>query len=143
MTVIDYLERPETLRREITRERKRISVLRGLAGRLTARLQEVRVKSTPDPTRLQALLAEIADGENELLRMEETLLKALADTGAYISLLPEEKLIRVMEARYLEGLCWEEAAAVLAYSITSMHRYHRQALALLPPPPEDPEELPG
>ena len=69
MTVPDYLRRPEAIRREILREQKRIGVLRGLSARLTARLQQVSVRSSPDPARLQSLMAEIVDGENEILRL--------------------------------------------------------------------------
>ena len=140
MTVPDYLRRPEAIRREILREQKRIGVLRGLSARLTARMQQVSVRSSPDPTRLQSLMAEIVDGENEILRLQEDLKQALADTAVYISLLPEEHLIRVLEARYLDGFGWEESASRLGYSLTSVFRYHRQALLLLPPPPEVPEE---
>lgn len=140
MTALDYLGRPEAIRREILREQKRVGVLRGLSARLTARLQQVSVRSSPDPARLQSLMAEIVDGENEILRLQEDLKQALADTAAYISLLPEERLIRLLEARYLEGFGWEESARRLGYSLTSVFRYHRQALLLLPPPPEDPEE---
>ena len=140
MTVPDYLGRPEAIRREILREQKRVGVLRGLSARLTARLQQVSVRSSPDPARLQSLMAEIVDGEREILRLQEDLRQALADTAVYISLLPEERLIRVLEARYLDGFGWEESASRLGYSLTSVFRYHRQALLLLPPPPEDPEE---
>ena len=140
MTVMDYLSRPEDLRREIVRKKRRIETLRGMAGRLSARLQEVSVRSSPDPTRMQSLLAGIADGENELRQLEEDLRQSLADVARFISLLPEERLIRVLEARYLQGMAWEEITCWLGYSRASVFRYHNEAVSLLPPPPEIPGE---
>ena len=106
MTALDYLGRPEALRREIAREKDRIESLRELCTRVSARLRKVTVRSSPDPARMQDLIARIADGEQELRRLEEDLRQALADTALYISSLPDERMIRVLELRYLEGLSW-------------------------------------
>lgn len=143
MTAAEYLSRPAALRRAAARERNRVDTLRGLCTRLTSRLREIRVQASPDPARLQSLLAEIADGEAEIRRMEEALSRALEDTALYISSLPDERLIRVLELRYLEGLSWEDLSWQAGYSRACVFRYHRQALGLLPPPPAPPEEDPG
>ena len=96
MTALDYLGRPEALRREIAREKDRIESLRELCTRVSARLRKVTVRSSPDPARMQDLIARIADGEQELRRLEEDLRQALADTALYISSLPDERMIRVL-----------------------------------------------
>ena len=140
MTALDYLGRPEALRREIAREKDRIDSLRELCTRVSARLRKVTVRSSPDPARMQDLIARITDAEQELRRLEEDLRQALADTALYISSLPDERMIRVLELRYLEGLSWEQTSQVMGYCRAGVFRYQQEALLLLPPPPADPEE---
>ena len=138
MTVREYLRRPEALRREILRRRARIGALRELASRLTFALQEVSVRSSPDPTRMQELLAEAADEEREVLRLEKGLEQSLADTALYISCLPDERLIRVLQLRYLELYDWPEISLRMGYCASGTFALHSRALRLLPPPPADP-----
>ena len=140
MTAAEYLCRPDEIRQEIARIRSRIEALRRLAGRLTLTLRDVRVQTSADPHAAQALLAEAADAERGLSRLEEALQQAVADTARYISVLPDGQQIRVLALRYLEGRRWEDVAALLDYSARNVFRLHRLALSLLPPPPELPEE---
>ena len=142
MTVREYLNRPEKLKHEILRQRARAETLRRLSVRYAAPPQEVRVRTSPDPTRTQEFLAEVADTEQEILRLEEEQNQAKADTALFISRLPDERLIRLLDLRYLEGLRWEETAAYLGYSISRTYYLHQLALSLLPPPPAVPGEYP-
>lgn len=136
MTAREYLERPETIRREIMRRRTRIETLRRLSARFSAELSDVRVRSTPDPTRMQAFLAEAADEEREISRLEEERRRAFADSALLISRLPEEKMIRVMEMRYLDLLPWEEITDRMDISASRAYRLHQLALDILTPAPE-------
>ena len=141
MTVREYLERPEELRREIARKRKRIETLRRLSVRLTAQLREITVKSSPDPHRMQSLLAEAADEKEELHLLEEQLRETLTALALYISLLPDERMIRLLEMRYMDSISWEEICRQLGYGRSTVFRLHQNALRLLPPPPETAESL--
>ena len=58
MKVPEVIRRPKDLRKEMERKQTRIDTLRRFAQQLTAPPREVKVKSSPDPTRFQALLAE-------------------------------------------------------------------------------------
>ena len=136
MTAREFLSRPEDLRREICRRRFRAETLRRLAAGSAPSLREVRVLSTPDPTRFQALLAEAADEEQEILRLEEERLQALTDAALAVTRLPDSRLSRLLELRYLEGLSWHETALRMNYGESTVFRLHQQALALLPLPPE-------
>ena len=136
MTPHEYLLTPENIRKEIARKLARIEALRRCAVRLTAAPRDVRVRTTPDPTYTQSILAEIADEEQAILRLQEALTRSLADVALYISLLPPLYL-EPLELRYLEGLTWQDIADRLSYGISTLFRYHQKALALLPPP-EDP-----
>lgn len=142
MTVLEYLLRPETIQRKIDRKYSRIAALRRNAERLTAPPQEVRVQSTPDPAFIQTLLAEAADEELAISRLQEKKLQVLAETALYLSVLPDRQL-SVMELHYLDGCCWKDTALRLDYSLSSVFRLHQQALSMLPLPPEAPEEDPA
>ena len=108
MTAREYLDRPEALRLEIARKRARIDTLRRLATRFSALPDGVRVCSSPDPSRMQGLLAEAADEEQAVRLLEEQRQQALAGAALLISRLPEEKMARIMELRYLDRWPWED-----------------------------------
>ena len=136
MTAREYLMRPALLQQERDRKRRRISFLRRRSNRLSASLQQDRVLSTPDPARMQALLAEAADEEQEVLRLEEERKQALADSALAVSLLPEEPQVMLMELRYLDRRDWNEISSLLSFSLSSVYRIHRGALAWLDALPE-------
>lgn len=140
MTVREYLERPETLRLEISRKRTRIETLRRLATRFSAGFTDVRVRSSPDPARMQAFLAEAADEESEIALLGEKQKQAVADAALLISRLPDKTMARIMELRYLDKCSWEEIVEQMDCSAASVFRLHRQALDILSPPPEIPDE---
>ena len=102
MKVPEVIRRPKDLRREMERKQTRIDTLRRFAQQLTAPLQEVKIKSGPDPARFQALLAEAADEEQELKKLEEERVQAVTEAVLAFSALPDERMIRIMELRYLE-----------------------------------------
>ena len=129
MIAPDVLLKPRQIRREIERKQMRIETLRRFAEHLTSPLREVRVKSTPDPTRMQALLAEATDEEKQLPLLEAELEQALAAAAIMVSTLPDERLVHLMELRYLEGRSWEEVAAEMGYSQSQMFKLHRAAMS--------------
>ena len=137
MTSREYLERPEALRREIRRKQARINTLRRLSNRLNAALSDVKVQSSPDPARMQAFLAEAADEEQEIARLTEERKQALVDAALLISRLPDDRMIQILEMRYLGNLAWEEILNRLDDGASTVYRLHQQALGLLSPP-EDP-----
>ena len=128
MIAPDVLLKPRQIRREIERKQMRIETLRRFAEHLTSPLREVRVKSTPDPTRMQALLAEAADEEKQLPLLEAELEQALAAAAIMVSTLPDERLVHLMELRYLKSYSWEEVAAALGYSPIQTFKLHRAAM---------------
>jgi hypothetical protein len=140
MTPRDYLNRPNRIRREIGRKQARIENLRRLSVNVSPLLQKDRVRATPDPTRVQKLLAEIVDGEREIVRLREALARAMIETALYISVLPKQSLCRILEDRYVYGCDWDETADRNLCSADWAYRQQQQALALLPPPPEETEE---
>ena len=108
MTAKEYLERPEAIAREIRRKQARAETLKRLATRLGPALSDIRVQTTPDPTRVQGFLAEAADEEREIARLEEKLQEALCDSARLIARLPSEEMARILERRYLDRWSWEE-----------------------------------
>ena len=139
MTAREYLERPETMRLEICRKRTRIETLRRLATRFSAPPDAVRVKASPDPSRMETFLAEAADEEQAIRLLEEKRKRALADAALLIARLPDEKMARIMEMRYLDKLPWEEITDRIGCSPSHISRLHQLALDILTPPPDVPD----
>ena len=131
MKVPEVIRRPKDLRKEMERKQTRIDTLRRFAQQLTAPLQEVKVKSSPDPARFQALLAEAADEEQELEKLEEERVQAVTEAVLAFSALPDERMIRIMELRYLEERSWEEIAEEMWISESRMFKLHKAAVAAL------------
>ena len=131
MKVPEVIRRPKDLRKEMERKQTRIDTLRRFAQQLTAPLQEVKVKSSPDPARFQALLAEAADEEQELKKLEEERVQAVTEAVLAFSALPDERMIRIMELRYLGERSWEEIAEEMWISESRMFKLHKAAVAAL------------
>ena len=131
MKVPEVIRRPKDLRKEMERKQTRIDTLRRFAQQLTAPLREVKVKSSPDPARFQALLAEAADEEQELKKLEEERVQAVTEAVLAFSALPDERMIRIMELRYLEERNWEEIAEEMYMSESWTLKLHKAAVAVL------------
>ena len=131
MTVRECLERPGKIRQAISIRLMRIEMLQKYSVRLSSGLNQVRVKSSPDPTRMQALLAEAADEEKEVTRLEAELSQASSEAAILISRLPDMEMIRLLELRYLECQGWPETAMSLNRSLNGAYKLHRRALDLL------------
>lgn len=140
MTAREYLERPEKIVREIRRKQERIGTLKRLATRFGPELSDVRVLSTPDPTRMQDFLADAADEEKEIARLEEKLQEALCDSARLIARLPSEEMALILERRYLDRWTWEEIIEETEMGRTQVFERHRKALDILTPAPEAEEE---
>ena len=128
MTAREYLERPEKIVREIRQRHERIGTLKRLATRFGPELSDIRVQATPDPARMQAFLADAADEEREIGRLEEKLRQAQCDSARLIARLPDEKMARILEMRYLDQQPFFRIAARMHYDERQIYRYHRQGL---------------
>ena len=131
MTVRECLEKPGKIRQAISIRLMRIEMLRKYSVQLSSGLDRVRVKASPDPTRMQALLAEAADEEKEVTRLEAELSQASSEAAILISRLPDMEMIRLLELRYLECQGWPETAFSLNRSLNGAYKLHRRALDLL------------
>ena len=74
--------------------------------------------------------------EQEIRTLEEQRRKAFADAALLISRLPEEKMARILELRYLDLLPWEEITDGMDISASHVFRLHQLALDILTPPPD-------
>ena len=140
MTAKEYLQRPKQIVQEIRRKQGRIETLKRLATRLGPEMSDIRVQTTPDPARIQGFLAEAADEEREIARLEGKLQEALCDSARLIARLPNEEMARILERRYLDEWTWEEIIEEMDISRTQVYERHRIALDILTPAPEVEEE---
>lgn len=140
MTAKEYLQRPKQIVQEIRRKQGRIETLKRLATRLGPEMSGIRVQTTPDPARIQGFLAEAADEEREIARLEGKLQEAMCDSARLIARLPNEEMARILERRYLDEWTWEEIIEEMDISRTQVYERHRIALDILTPAPEAEEE---
>ena len=140
MTAKEYLQRPKQIVQEIRRKQGRIETLKRLATRLGPEMSDIRVQTTPDPARIQGFLAEAADEEREIARLEGKLQEAMCDSARLIARLPNEEMARILERRYLDEWTWEEIIEEMDISRTQVYERHRIALDILTPAPEVEEE---
>ena len=140
MTAKEYLQRPKQIVQEIRRKQGRIETLKRLATRLGPEMSDIRVQTTPDPARIQGFLAEAADEEREIARLEGELQEAMCDSARLIARLPNEEMARILERRYLDEWTWEEIIEEMDISRTQVYERHRIALDILTPAPEAEEE---
>lgn len=85
---------------------------------------------------MQAFLAKAVDEEREILALEDQRVQALADSALLISRLPEEKMARILELRYLDRLPWEDIIEETGLCPSRVYRLHQLALDILTPAPE-------
>ena len=140
MTAKEYLQRPKQIVQEIRRKQGRIETLKRLATRLGPEMSDIRVQTTPDPARIQGFLAEAADEEREIARLEGKLQEAMCDSARLIARLPNEEMARILERRYLDEWTWEEIIEEMDISRTQVYERHRIALDILTPAPETDDE---
>ena len=140
MTAKEYLQRPKQIVQEIRRKQGRIETLKRLATRLGPEMSGIRVQTTPDPARIQGFLAEAADEEREIARLEGKLQEAMCDSARLIARLPNEEMARILERRYLDEWTWEEIIEEMDISRTQVYERHRIALDILTPAPETDDE---
>ena len=140
MTAKEYLQRPKQIVQEIRRKQGRIETLKRLATRLGPEMSDIRVQTTPDPARIPGFLAEAADEEREIARLEGKLQEAMCDSARLIARLPNEEMARILERRYLDEWTWEEIIEEMDISRTQVYERHRIALDILTPAPEAEEE---
>ena len=140
MTAKEYLQRPKQIVQEIRRKQGRIETLKRLATRLGPEMSDIRVQTTPDPARIQGFLAEAADEEREITRLEGKLQEAMCDSARLIARLPNEEMARILERRYLDEWTWEEIIEEMDISRTQVYERHRIALDILTPAPETDDE---
>jgi hypothetical protein len=144
MTAKEYLQRPKQIVQEIRRKQGRIETLKRLATRLGPEMSDIRVQTTPDPTRMQGFLADAADEEREIARLEEKLQEALCDSARLIARLLDEKMARILEMRYLDKQMWEDICETMEAEMdtgrTRVFELHRIALDILTPAPETDDE---
>ena len=140
MTAKEYLQRPKQIVQEIRRKQGRIETLKRLATRLGPEMSGIRVQTTPDPARIQGFLAEAADEEREIARLEGKLQEAMCDSARLIARLPNEEMARILERRYLDEWTWEEIIEEMDISRTQVFERHRTALDILTPAPETDDE---
>ena len=128
MTPKEYLSRAYRLDRHIDVRIEQLTQMRALATRTTAALGGMPRSGSPDPHRLESVMARIADMEAELTGDVERLLELKQEIAAAIAAVPDPQQQLLLELRYLCFKSWNDIATVLHYSPGYVHQMHSAAL---------------
>ena len=132
MTGLELLLHVEKLRREITGREERIATLRRLAEAVGRPLPgDLRVLSSPDPGRIQRLLAEAVDEAETVRLLSEERDAALGELALLISRLPDSLSAGILQLRYLENLPWQDVLRRIHLSRSRAFELHRRALEFM------------
>ena len=134
-----FLDRLDEISREIARREDRAGTLRHLAASLPSMIRrDTRVQVSPRPDRLESLLSEAVDEERRADVLREEHGDLLVTLGLALSRLPDPRMARLLELRYLAGWPWEDVAGEMCLSLSRIFKLHRQAMSLLPDFPDAP-----
>ena len=137
MSPREYFQLSEEMRHQISQKEERAATLRRLATSLAPRLaRDVRVQSSPGPDRMQTLMEEAMDEELAAAALRDSHAEMLLQITLAISSLPDPRMTRLLELRYLEGSPWSAVVAAMHQSRSVVLHLHRLSLDLLPEFPE-------
>ena len=130
-----WLSWPYELSRRIEAGKARAERLRAEAELAAPRLEAAPSRGNGmRGNRAEEAAVRLISLEEEIARGEEELAAALREAGHAIAGVPYPLGRRVLEARYLRFMGWEDAARSLGVSMRTALRAHRRALELLGAP---------
>lgn len=131
MTVREYMNRPFELKRLIRVRTNQLQGIRNLINGTTVALSGQTHSDSPDPHRLEGLMAKAVDLETEISRLTEDLVKATGEVTSAINSINNPSCEEVLNARYLSFKDWTTIARELGYSRDWVFRLHRKGLSLV------------
>ncbi|MBP0970262.1 MAG: hypothetical protein J5744_08965 [Oscillospiraceae bacterium] len=131
MTTREYMNRPFELKRQIRIKTSQLQGIRNLINGTSVVISEIPHSDSPDPHRLESLLAQSLDLELEIKKMDEDLAKATAEVTTAINSINNPSCEEVLTARYLNFKDWTTIARELDYCKDWIFRLHRKGLNLV------------
>ena len=133
MTVKEFMNRPFELNRLISVRKNQLLGIRNLISGTTAVISGLPRSDSPDPHRLESLMAKAVDLENEIGGLTENLGTAISEVTSAINAINNPACEEVLTARYLCFKDWTTIARELDYCKDWVYRLHRKGLNLIKP----------
>ena len=135
MTAKEFLSLPNTIKQRMEGRHLHIEELRAQAERSTSSWNIV-TGGRRDPHAREAIIAELADEQTELLYDLDDYLTAQEAVSEVLKQLPMEdsKIYAVMSLRYLSGLTWPKVAEVMGMSQKNAFKINKKFIDQLEVP---------
>ena len=131
MTARQYLSQAYRLDQRINSKLMQLSLLRGNAVNITAKLNEVTVQTSHDNTKMESTILKIVEQEREIDDEIDRLVDLKAEVRKVIGNVENIDCRLLLELRYLCFRSWEEIAVEMDYSMDNVFRIHRKALDMV------------
>ena len=131
MTVREYMNRPFDLNRLIRIRTNQLQSVKNLINGTSVVISDLPRSESPDPHRLESLMAKALDLELEITKLSDDLGKATAEVTTAINSINNPACEEVLTARYLGFKDWTTIAKELDYCKDWVFRLHRKGLNLV------------
>ena len=129
MTAKEFLERAAEIDKRINSKLEQITSLNELTMKCTPALTGMPHGSNSDTSGIDEAIASIIDLQADVNKDIDKLIAVKREIMRAINTLKKPEIILILELRYLCFKPWEEIAIALNYSLDSVFRLHRKALA--------------
>ncbi len=131
MNAKEYLSQAYDQSQRIQRKRNQLETLHELSTSTTSRISDMPRSGSPDPQRLEGVLAKIADLECEIAADEKRMVDCKSAVADLIAQVQDTQQMKILMSRYIDFLDWGEIASKLAIGRSWALKQHRQAIEYL------------
>ena len=128
MTAKEYLSQAYHIDERIESKLTQIESLKSLATRVTSVFSDMPHSPTPNNHRLEKIIADIIDLENEILNDVNELVDSKREVNSVINFVENPEHRTLLEMRYLSFQTWEQIAVKLGCDVRHVYRLHGQIL---------------
>lgn len=128
MTAKEYLNQARYLDQRIDGKLMQVESLRSLAKKVTAVYSDTPHTTAPDNHRLEKIISNIVDLENEIDTDIDKFVDLKREIKSVISEVKDVKYRTLLEMRYLSQMTWEQIAVQLGYDSRYIRKMHGRAL---------------
>ena len=130
MDALDFLSRPREARRRLEEAEQKVSALKALTERMTARfgIESEPVRHSRKTDMMQEAIANLVEAKEEAVRLKEELAEAEMEVGMALTGILDESLREFMMKRYLDLMPIATAAEELNYSGTWGREANRRGI---------------
>lgn len=128
MNAKKYLNQIRKIDKRIENKKLEIQSLYDALEQCTTHIKEIDIQTSLDTTKNSALVAEIVDLKNELVKDINELLKIKIQAIKYINMLDNDEYVSILMRRYVMFQEWHDIADALGWTRQTIDNKHGNAL---------------